>query len=217
MNPYFAGVAIGLVLLGAFAIMGRGLGASGAFSAAVTSAVALAAPQHANANASYASATRMLAYVAGAAALLAAFAGEPEAPTRTRAEKRDLINAIELAQWIREQRGVHVFDLRSDAAYQEFTVPTATHATLSGLAALALPRTDTVVVYARRRRWCGAGEARPARRWLAARVRPERRHLQLADGRAESDVAGAGHGRAGGGVCARRRAEPLLRWRAASR
>lgn len=94
------------------------------------------------------SATRMLAYVAGAAALLAAFAGEPEAPTRTRAEKRDLINAIELAQWIREQRGVHVLDLRSDAAYQEFAVPTATHATLSGLAVSALPRTDTVVVYA---------------------------------------------------------------------
>jgi uncharacterized membrane protein YedE/YeeE len=54
MNPYFAGVGIGLVLLGAFVIMGRGLGASGAFSAAVTSAVAQTAPQHANANASYA-------------------------------------------------------------------------------------------------------------------------------------------------------------------
>jgi uncharacterized membrane protein YedE/YeeE len=54
MNPYYAGVGIGLVLLGAFVIMGRGLGASGAFSAALTSAVAQAAPQHANANASYA-------------------------------------------------------------------------------------------------------------------------------------------------------------------
>src|SRR5688500_6806139 len=54
MNPYLAGAGIGLVLLGAFVIMGRGLGASGAFSAAVTSAVAEAAPQHAQTNASYA-------------------------------------------------------------------------------------------------------------------------------------------------------------------
>jgi uncharacterized membrane protein YedE/YeeE len=33
MNPYLAGIAIGLVLLATFVIMGRGLGASGAFSA----------------------------------------------------------------------------------------------------------------------------------------------------------------------------------------
>jgi uncharacterized membrane protein YedE/YeeE len=33
MNPYVAGVGIGLVLLATFVVMGRGLGASGAFSA----------------------------------------------------------------------------------------------------------------------------------------------------------------------------------------
>ena len=32
MNPYLAGVGLGLVLLTAFVVMGRGLGASGAFS-----------------------------------------------------------------------------------------------------------------------------------------------------------------------------------------
>ena len=37
LNPYLAGVGIGLVLLAAFVIMGRGLGASGAFSTAVAS------------------------------------------------------------------------------------------------------------------------------------------------------------------------------------
>jgi uncharacterized membrane protein YedE/YeeE len=35
MNPYVAGVGLGLVLLSAFVVMGRGLGASGAFTAAV--------------------------------------------------------------------------------------------------------------------------------------------------------------------------------------
>lgn len=34
MNPYLAGIGLGLVLLTAFVVMGRGLGASGAFSAA---------------------------------------------------------------------------------------------------------------------------------------------------------------------------------------
>ena len=36
MNPYLAGVGLGLVLLSAFIVMGRGLGASGAFTATVT-------------------------------------------------------------------------------------------------------------------------------------------------------------------------------------
>jgi uncharacterized protein len=37
VNPYLAGVGIGVVLLLAFVIMGRGLGASGAFSSVVAS------------------------------------------------------------------------------------------------------------------------------------------------------------------------------------
>ena len=36
-NPYVVGVGLGLVLLAAFLIMGRGLGASGAVSTAVAS------------------------------------------------------------------------------------------------------------------------------------------------------------------------------------
>ena len=47
-NPYVAGVGLGLVLLGAFVIMGRGLGASGAFAssaAGIAAAVDLAATQ----------------------------------------------------------------------------------------------------------------------------------------------------------------------------
>jgi hypothetical protein len=43
-NPYVAGVALGLVLLGAFVLTGQGLGASGAFANLASGMVAAAAP-----------------------------------------------------------------------------------------------------------------------------------------------------------------------------
>ncbi len=46
-NPYLAGIGLGLVLLSAFVIMGRGLGASGGFSALVAAALDGVAPGHA--------------------------------------------------------------------------------------------------------------------------------------------------------------------------
>lgn len=46
-NPYLVGLALGLVLLSAFLIMGRGLGASGAVSTTVAVGVAKIAPEHA--------------------------------------------------------------------------------------------------------------------------------------------------------------------------
>ncbi len=49
-NPYVAGVGLGLVLLAAFVVMGRGLGASGAFTSMVAAGVGVAAPAHAEAN-----------------------------------------------------------------------------------------------------------------------------------------------------------------------
>ena len=54
MHPYLAGMGIGLSLLAAFVVMGRGLGASGAFSSVVSVAVAEALPGHAASNAAYA-------------------------------------------------------------------------------------------------------------------------------------------------------------------
>jgi uncharacterized membrane protein YedE/YeeE len=50
MNPYVAGIGLGLVLLAAFVIMGRGLGASGAFSSVIAWAVNTVAPEHAKHN-----------------------------------------------------------------------------------------------------------------------------------------------------------------------
>ncbi len=50
MNPYLAGIGLGLVLLSAFVVMGRGLGASGAYSSVVAVGVETVAPEHARAN-----------------------------------------------------------------------------------------------------------------------------------------------------------------------
>jgi len=49
-NPYLAGFGLGLVLLSAFVIMGRGLGASGAFASGAAAVAAAAAPKSAGAN-----------------------------------------------------------------------------------------------------------------------------------------------------------------------
>jgi uncharacterized protein len=53
-NPYVAGFGLGLVLLSAFVIMGRGLGASGAFSSLIAATANAVAPQHTSANEFYA-------------------------------------------------------------------------------------------------------------------------------------------------------------------
>ncbi|MBI3195421.1 MAG: YeeE/YedE family protein [Ignavibacteriae bacterium] len=49
-NPYVAGIGLGLVLLASFVIMGRGLGASGAFTSLVSVGVNAVAPEHATSN-----------------------------------------------------------------------------------------------------------------------------------------------------------------------
>ena len=49
-NPYVAGVGLGLVLLGAFVIMGRGLGASGAFASSAAGVAAAVDPAAAQGN-----------------------------------------------------------------------------------------------------------------------------------------------------------------------
>lgn len=53
MNPYLAGIGLGLVLLATYVIMGRGLGASGALSSLLSWAMHEVAPRHAEGNAFY--------------------------------------------------------------------------------------------------------------------------------------------------------------------
>jgi uncharacterized protein len=50
MNPYLAGIGLGLVLLAAFVLVGRGLGASGAFNSGIAWLVSLVAPGYARSN-----------------------------------------------------------------------------------------------------------------------------------------------------------------------
>ena len=50
MNPYLAGIGLGLVLLAAFVLVGRGLGASGAFNSTIAWLVSLVAPAYARSN-----------------------------------------------------------------------------------------------------------------------------------------------------------------------
>lgn len=50
LNPYVAGVCLGLVLLAAYVLTGRGLGASGAFGNAASAIVSIAAPKEAASN-----------------------------------------------------------------------------------------------------------------------------------------------------------------------
>ncbi len=49
-NPYLAGIGLGLVLLAAFVLVGRGLGASGAFNSTIAWLVSLVAPAYARSN-----------------------------------------------------------------------------------------------------------------------------------------------------------------------
>jgi hypothetical protein len=49
-NPYLAGIGLGLVLLAAFVLVGRGLGASGAFNALIAWLMSLVAPAYARSN-----------------------------------------------------------------------------------------------------------------------------------------------------------------------
>jgi uncharacterized membrane protein YedE/YeeE len=49
-NPYLTGVLLGLVLLSAYVIMGRGLGASGGFATGAAAVATAVAPEQAQAN-----------------------------------------------------------------------------------------------------------------------------------------------------------------------
>lgn len=55
LNPYLAGFLLGLIVIGAFYLTGRGLGASGAVKSAVITAVDIVAPEHTESNEYYSS------------------------------------------------------------------------------------------------------------------------------------------------------------------
>lgn len=54
LDPYLAGLGLGVVLLVTFVVLGHGLGASGAFATVAASGVSLLAPEHVAGNPAYA-------------------------------------------------------------------------------------------------------------------------------------------------------------------
>lgn len=87
-------------------------------------------------------ATHVLAAAAAMAAVAAGFAGDP-VPLSD-------ISALRVAEWLRERRDVHIYDVRDSTAFHAFAIPAAEHVTLATLAALPLTRADTVIVYGTR-------------------------------------------------------------------
>ena len=65
----------------------------------------------------------------------------------------DSITAVSLAERIKTGERLRVLDLRSEADFGQFHVPSAEHATVDEVAALSLSRSTPIVVYA------GDGEA----------------------------------------------------------
>jgi rhodanese-related sulfurtransferase len=102
---------------------------------------------------------RLLAALAAVAAIAAAFAGDP-AP-----HDDPSVTAVRLAAWLHDRHDVRIYDVRAQAAFDAFAIPTAEHVTFDSLSALAFARTDTVVVYGE----AGDGDAVRAVQELRAR------------------------------------------------
>ena len=118
--------------------------------------------------------TRGLAAVALALGLLAPLAGSPykanhaaiDVPALARAVAReeDHVTALELAQWIKDQRpGLHVLDVRSREEYDRYHLPTAERIALDSLATIPFHADDTLVLYSE-------GGAHAAQAWVFLRA-----------------------------------------------
>lgn len=102
--------------------------------------------------------TRALGIAAGTLGMIAAFAGSPyvaqhghidvDALARAVQHEDDHVTAIELAGWIKERRpGLRVIDVRSQAEYDAFHVPTAERIPLDSLSSTSFRPADTIVLY----------------------------------------------------------------------
>jgi rhodanese-related sulfurtransferase len=98
-----------------------------------------------------------------------------EIATEIEAE-RDHISALELADKIAARDpNLQIFDLRPRNEYEEFHIPSAKHATLTGIAHERLSRDSTVVLYSE-------GGAHSAQAWVLMRMRGYRNVFILREG-----------------------------------
>ena len=106
-------------------------------------------------------------------AALAPFAGSPFAAERGRidvaalgrlvAHEEDHVTALELAQWIKDRRGLHILDLRPVIQFDSLRIPGAVRVAIDSLAVLGLPAGDTIVLYSE-------GGAHAAQGWVFLRA-----------------------------------------------
>jgi rhodanese-related sulfurtransferase len=91
------------------------------------------------------------AAVLATGALLADLGGSPVslgAALRAVAQGQDAVGALELAQWIREDRpGLRVIDVRDPVTFEEYGLLDAENVALANLAETRFRASDTIVVY----------------------------------------------------------------------
>ena len=118
---------------------------------------------------------RALAVAAGLLAVAAGVSGDPHLGSRPRVDlaalaadverEADHVDALELAQWIRDGReGLRVIDVRSAEEFEEYHVPTAENLPLSALVEADLPPKATIVLYSE-------GGPHAAQGWFFLRAR----------------------------------------------
>jgi rhodanese-related sulfurtransferase len=91
------------------------------------------------------STNRKLAGAAAGLAVLALLAGDGT----TQSIDLDQVDAITLAEWIRDRRpGLRVIDLRTRADFEQFHIPTATRMAVDEIATTSFQPNETVVLYA---------------------------------------------------------------------
>ena len=118
---------------------------------------------------------RGLAVAAVVAGTLAVVAGSPTRGTRGNIdvqriaqlveEEEDHISAAELGRWIKDRNtALRIYDIRTDSAYDEFHIPSATRANLKQIATMPLDSSATYVVYSE-------GGAHAAQAWVLLHAR----------------------------------------------
>lgn len=111
-----------------------------------------------------------LGVAAIALGLLAPVAGAGEGPgrpgvaelSRELADGAPLVDAVTVAEWIRDRQRLRIVDVRDRSAFIRFSVPTAVHVPLPALGALPVDSGRPIVVY-------DDGEGQAVRAWLLLR------------------------------------------------
>ena len=117
---------------------------------------------------------RVLGASAGVLGALAAVAGRPspDAPAtidvaalaREIDARTDHVDAVELAQWIRDRKpGLRVLDVRSDSDYAAYHIPSAEHVPLASIVSMRPKPGETLVLYSE-------GGAHAGQAWVLLRA-----------------------------------------------